>query len=94
MREVAERVQGQHSSVDVRYYQRLCSPGANIQAVWFRASMLGMLDMAVPGWTENRDSDKVIALAARFPMKKMEAGITCDGPPFDLPEFLKQIAAV
>jgi len=56
--------------------------------------MLGMLDMAVPGWTENRDSDKVIALAARFPMKKMEAGITCDGPPFDLPEFLKQIAAV
>jgi len=31
-------------------------------------------------------------LAAKFPMKRMPVGVPQQGPPFDLNEFLKQIA--
>jgi hypothetical protein len=93
MREVQARHKGQCGSIDARVYERLCSPGANVGAVWFRASMLGMLDMVMPGWMENADTDKVTKVAATFPMKNMKVGVVHDGPPFDLQEFLKQVAA-
>ena len=32
-----------HSAIDVRTYAEVCSPGANVMAVWYRASMLGVL---------------------------------------------------
>jgi hypothetical protein len=88
-------VQAQHKGgvIDSRLYQRLCSPGANVDAVWYRASMLGMLDMVIPGWMENADADRITRVAAAFPMKNMKVGVVHDGPPFDLQEFLKQVAA-
>lgn len=81
-----------------RVYESACSPGANVEAVWYRASMLGLLEM-LPGnmltpWTNDGElDDAVIQVAATFPMKKMEVGVVHEGPPFDLEEFLKQIGA-
>jgi hypothetical protein len=79
-------------------YESMCSRGANVEAVWYRASMLGLLEM-LPGnmltpWTNDGElDDKVIQVAATFPMKKMEVGVVHAGPPFDVAEFLKQIGA-
>ena|SRR5690242_9386612 len=84
--------------ISSRGYESMCSPGANVEAVWYRASMLGLLEM-LPGnmltpWTNDGElDDKVIQVAATFPMKKMEVGVVHEGPPFDLEEFLKQIGA-
>jgi hypothetical protein len=73
-------------------YQRLCSPGANVEAVWYRASMITMLDMISPGWMGQADVGKVAALAATIPMKTMKVGVVHEGPPFDVQESLKQLA--
>lgn len=79
-------------------YESMCSPGANVEAVWYRASMLGLLEMLagkmLTPWTNDGElDDKVIQVAATFPMKKMEVGVIHEGPPFDVAEFLKQIGA-
>jgi hypothetical protein len=91
MQDVQRRNEGQSASVGIAAYKNLCSPGANVEAVWFRAAMLGMLNMAMPGWMGNADVGRVMKIAASFPMKKVEVGVAFDGPPFDLPEFLKQV---
>jgi hypothetical protein len=36
-------------------------------------------------------SDVVFRVAASFPMKRMETGVTYHGLPFDTEEFLKQV---
>lgn len=84
---------GDCTGIDFRVYQRLCSPGANVAAVWYRASMIGMLDTVLPGWMGQAPIEKVVALAATFPMKKMKVGVVHEGPPFDLQQFLKQLGS-
>lgn len=85
-------------AIGIRVYESACSPGANVEAVWYRASMLGLLEM-LPGnmltpWTNDGElDDKVIQVAATFPMKKMEVGVVHERLPFDVEEFLKQIGA-
>lgn len=84
---------GQRVRIGLGTYERLCSPGAKVKAVWYRASMIGMLDMMLPGWMGQTDIEKVAALAATFPMKKMKVGVVHEGPPFDLRQFLKQLGS-
>ena len=59
-------------------YERVCSPGADGFAVWYRASMLvsfaermGLLPPELP----NEVRDVVFNVAAKFPMKRMELGV-------------------
>ena len=33
------------AAMDIELYRRACGPGADVEAVWYRASMLGLLDM-------------------------------------------------
>jgi len=95
-REVQAHNQGQSVALSAAMYQSMCSPGADVMAVWCRASMLGMLQM-LPGallkpWTNNGVLDAaVFQIAAKFPMKKMGVGVVHQGPPFDVQAFLKQI---
>jgi hypothetical protein len=89
---------GQCGSIDGRMYKNVCSPGANVVAVWYRASMLGMLQMLpespLTPWTHDGElDDAAFQVAATFPMKKMEIGVVQQGPPFDVQEFVKQIGA-
>src|ERR1700719_906877 len=91
---------GQHTAISSSLYESVCSPGADVDAVWYRASMLGLLEMLpqmfpespLTPWTHNGLlDDAVFQVAATFPMKNMEVGVVHDGPPFDVEEFLKQI---
>lgn len=96
VRDIQTTMAGQHSSIDIRAFQSACSPGADVMAVWYRASMLGLLQM-IPGgpltpWTHDGElDDAVFQVAATFQMKNMGVGVVHDGLPFDVEEFLKQI---
>jgi hypothetical protein len=98
MRDVKARAPvRQNAVISGRAYENVCSPGANVEAVWYRAAMLGLLqlqgDLLTP-WTHDGELDNaVIQVAATFPMKKMEVGVVQDGLPFDVQEFVKQIGA-
>ena len=90
--------QGQGVALDARMFERMCSPGANVMAVWYRASMLGMLQI-LPGepltqWLHDGELDEaVFQVAATFPLKKMEVGVVHEGLPFGVEEFFKQVGA-
>ena|ERR1700693_3060360 len=75
-------------------YERVWSPGADVFAVWYRASMLvslaermGLLPPELP--SEVRDV--VFNVVAKFPMKRMEPGVQYQGLPLDVDGFVKQI---
>jgi hypothetical protein len=42
---------------------------------------------------QRQDIIKVFEVAAKFPMKLMQPGVEYSGPPFDVCEFIEQIAA-
>jgi hypothetical protein len=105
-REVQAATGGQGSIIEPALYQRACSPGADVEAVWYRASMLGLLEMLptvdpqmfpespLTPWTHNGElDDAVLQVAATFPMKRMGVGVVHEGLPFDVEEFLKQVGA-
>ena len=89
---------GQSESISGGLYESACSPGANVVAVWYRASILGVLQ-TLPGnpltpWSrEDELDDAVFQIAATFPMKKLPVGLVKNGLPFDVQELVKQIGA-
>lgn len=98
LRDSQARAGGQQGSIDSTAFERVCSPGADVMAVWYRASMLGVLQMwpesPLTPWTHNGElDDAVFQVAATFPMKNMVVGFVHDDLPFDVQEFLKQIGA-
>ena len=98
MRDVQARAGGEHFSIGIRSYERACSPGADVQAIWFRASMLEAMKLTTPDmlapWTHDGDlDDAVFQVAATFPMKKMAIGVEQKGLPLDVEEFVKQVGA-
>ena len=94
----ARATAGQSGSVSSGLYESACSPGANVMAVWYRASILGVLQM-LPGspltpWShEGQLDDAVFQIAATFPMQKLPVGLVKNGLPFDVQELVKQIGA-
>jgi hypothetical protein len=104
-REVQVATGSQAAAVDIELYRRACSPGADVEAVWYRASMLGLLEtlpnvapqipeFPLTPWMHNGElDDAVIQVAATFPMKRIGVGVGHDGLPFDVEEFVKQIGA-
>ena len=99
MRDLQARAQaGQSGSISSGLYERACSSGANVLAVWYRASILGVLQ-TLPGnpltpWShEGELDDAVFQIAATFPMKKLPVGLVKNGLPFDVQELVKQIGA-
>jgi hypothetical protein len=99
MRDLQARdLERQSGSISSRLYEGACSPGANVVAVWYRASILGVLQM-LPGnpltpWShEGELDDAIFQIAATFPMKKLPVGLVKNGLPFDLQELVKQIGA-
>lgn len=89
-------VPGQQGSVSIdnRMYESRCSPGANVMAVWSRASMLDLLNKVgvLSARLHNGEfDDAVFQVAATFPMKRMKIGVVHNGLPFDVKEFVNQI---
>jgi hypothetical protein len=74
--------------------EAICSPGADLIAIWYRLRMLGLCDEAglLSAYkSDGKFTDAVFQVAATFPMKRMEADVTYQGPPFDTEEFVKQV---
>ena len=95
-REVQARRPGEHVGISDEMYKRACSPGANVGAVWFRASLIGALDMLgmlKPWINEGVVADAVFKVAATFPMNGVPIGVPRQGLPFDVQEFISQVAA-
>jgi hypothetical protein len=81
------------TTVYSRELQQSCGPGADVEAVAARTLMLDILSQVSPRWMEQSNVDKIIEIAARFPFKLPQLGVESNEPPFDVREFMKQIAA-
>jgi hypothetical protein len=75
---------------------RICRPGADLRAVWYRAAMLSLPSVAAlfSRWIDDgKFDDAVLRVGARFPMKKLRVSIVHQGFPFEVEEFVRQIEA-
>ena len=93
----ARNSEGRNVGISSTAYESICSPGADVHAVWYRTAMVGVLQMIpespLAAWThDGKLDDAVLQVVATFPMKSMEVGVVHHGPPFDLQEFLKQVS--
>jgi hypothetical protein len=84
---------GEATSIDIRRLRGVYSPDANAESLWTRTLILQILNHVQPGWMQRQDITKIFEVAARFPVKLMQPGVEHNGPPFDVREFVKQIAA-
>jgi hypothetical protein len=91
-------------AIDIRCFEQACSPEADIQALWYRISMLQMLAGPMgllSRWLRDGEfADCVFKVAATFPMKRpwvdvlakiQFVGAVPRGPPFDVLKFIEQI---
>ena len=84
----------QSTAMSIHLYERACSPGADVQAVWYRISMLHALaglGMLSPWLRDGEPVDAVFQVAATFPMKRMSIGVPQQELPFDVRGFLAEI---
>jgi hypothetical protein len=93
-----DRNLGQCGSIGSTVYESVCNSGADVVSVWYRASMLRVLKEMMPellaSWTHDGQLDDVVfEVMSTFPVQKMKIGVAREGPPFDVEEFVKQIAA-
>jgi hypothetical protein len=81
---------------DVSVFKSICSPGADVFAVWQRAAMLQLVERLelLSRWiAEGRLDDTLIEIAADFPMDWMEGGVIYNALPFDVQKFLERVDA-
>jgi hypothetical protein len=93
-RDVQASHPGQQVAVGVDVMKHACKPGADIEAVCYRASLLWMTTQTAPEHLERftRDGqpdDAVFRAAAKVPAEWMGVGIVREGPAFDVNEFLR-----
>ena len=83
------------TATSIRLLEHVCSPGADVQVVVYRVWMLqvlaGPMGMLAPWLRDGEPTDAAFQVAATFPMKKMSVGVTQQGLPFDVQEFLAEI---
>ena len=89
---------GQQGAISIDLYKRACNPGADVSAVFSRASMLGMLQhVAEAGhfefpWIHDGKPDEVVfKIVATIPMARLQPGVKHEGFPFDVEELIRQI---
>lgn len=82
-------------AISFEILEAVCSPGANVSAVWGRFSMLTMLRLTgqlLAPWQHGEDlDDLVFRVAATFPMELMKRGVIYSGWPFDVDRFLERL---
>jgi hypothetical protein len=85
---------GEQIAIPADAYQRACRPEADVRAVFERASLLGLLQIAgmlSPLLRDGIPDDAVFDVAATIPMSRMQIGVVHQKPPFDVDEFIKQV---
>jgi hypothetical protein len=89
----------QQPTLSISLYERACSPGANVYAVFLRVSILRVLQMlngrhgvSLPRLHDGVPDDAVFRATAAIPMSNPPRGSTTRGEfPFDLEELGRQI---
>ncbi|HET8826668.1 MAG TPA: hypothetical protein VFM77_16125 [Terriglobales bacterium] len=99
--EFQQELQAQHPGEQVgmgaSLAQSICKPGADIQAVGYRSSMIWMITRIVPEQiapflNNGQPTDAVFRAAAKVRLEWMGVGIVRQDPPFDVNEFLRLCA--
>jgi hypothetical protein len=95
---VPNRAPDQYFSVGIDYFRRVCSPGANVGAVWYRLSILEMLrhiseitGTSLPWPREGKPGDAVFKALATVRMTGLPPGVVRKVPPFDPDELIRLI---
>lgn len=95
--QIGKDIQAQHSgpkAVGGVIFEQACKPGADVEAVFYRATQIWMIDHIAPELLaqftrDGQPDDAVFRAAAKVPMEWMGVGIVREGPPFDVNEFLR-----
>jgi hypothetical protein len=89
------RTPNQQFAIGFNAFKVVCSSGADVHAVWCRASLLELMCGRMgllSRWLHSGElDDAVFKVAATFPIKKLQVGVVHQGLPLDVKEFLKQI---
>jgi hypothetical protein len=75
-------------------FEARCTPGANVQAVFYRTNMIGLLQLVMPELVNPLVQAKLNAVfqtAATIPMEWMESGIVRRDLPFDADDFVRRV---
>jgi hypothetical protein len=75
----AARHPGIQGAIGMELIERVCSPGANAKAVWWRGARLQMFDMLLRnplnGWVGRPFREIAFLIFAKIPMKWWEVGV-------------------
>jgi hypothetical protein len=94
--QIGEELRAKHpgaKAVGVEVIKQACKPGANVEATWYRSSMIWMLShvaqqQLAPWLREGQVSDPVFRTIASIPMQWVGSEVR-QGLPFDIEEFLR-----
>ena len=94
-RDVQARRTGQHVAIGLEAIKTVCKPGANAHAVWYRSSMISVLNQfaqdQLSSWVKGGEmSDVVFGTMARIPMEWI-GHTERQGLPFDVEGFFLQL---
>lgn len=86
---------GQNYAIGFEHMKAICRPGANAYAVWYRSSMIWMLnkyaqEQLAPWVRDEEVSDVVFRTMAAIPMEWVGHTVR-EGWPFDVEEFFRRL---
>ena len=89
------RQPGQNVGIGFEVVKAICKPGANLQAVWYRSSMIQVLNRIaqeqLAPWVKDEEvSDAVFRTMATIPMEWV-GHTEREGLPFDVKEFFRRL---
>ena len=96
--QIGEELQADHSSgkaVGVEVMKQACKPGANIEATWYRSSIIWMLthvaqQQLTPWLRDGNVANPVFRAMASIPMEWVGSEVK-QSLPFDVEEFLRRL---
>jgi hypothetical protein len=96
--DVQARSPGHQFAISAGLWKSACSPGADVGAVFFRVSMLRILQklsgsggLISPWLHDGKPDDAVFKVVATVPMTGLQLGTPRQGLPFDAEELIKLI---
>ena len=95
-RDLQARHTGQHVAIGFEAMKAVCKPGANARAVWYRSSMISVLNQfaqdQLSSWVKDGEmSDVVFRTMARIPMEWI-GHTERQGLPFDVEGFFHELS--
>jgi len=86
----------QAKAVSIELMKQACKPGANVEATWYRSSVISILthvaqQQLAPWLREGQVADPVFRTAASIPMKGVGSEVR-QGLPFDVEDFLRRLS--